>query len=266
MTDEVPRPGTCDPFEVLGSSPADGSQGVSVDSVGAFRFNDFPDPGTVGPNNMTLWAGVFYHTGQFAVSLVDRTVTFRPAGNLATDRAYTLALQPTVRSIRGCQLVPHEPTPDGRPDPAYSISFRTAAADAQPTPPRPLTAPVSLADVTSLFARRCAGSGCHLDAAADADASSRGADCFAIPPARLSLCARDARAQLVGVGAEQVPRLVRVSPHDSARSYLLRKLVGAPPVTGHEGAPVANEPGIDSADLHLLESWIDSGAPAAPPP
>jgi len=260
-TDELPRPGTCDPFEVIGSSPADGSQAVSTDVVGAFRFNDFPDPGTVGPNNMTLWTGVYYHTGQFAISLVDRTASFRPASPLVPDRAYTLLLQPTVRSIRGCALQPHPATADGRPDPAYAVSFKTAAANAETMPPRPIAQPVSFADITSLFVRQCSGAGCHLQAPTGA-VSEPGADCSEIPASGLSLCARDAHAHLVGIGAQEVPRLVRVAPHDSARSYLLRKLVGAPPVMGHEGTPIANQAGISTPDLHLLEAWIDSGAPA----
>ena len=63
---------------------------------------------------------------------------------------------------------------------------------------------------------------------------------------------------MVGVISKQVSRLAIVAPRDSARSYLLRKLLGAPPVTGHQGPP---EDALADAELVALQSWIDSGAP-----
>lgn len=277
-TGDLPRPGTCDPFEIVGSYPDDGSAGVATDVVGAFRFNDFPDPETVGPANMSLWTGVYYHTGTFSVSLVDRAVRFRPTSPLAGDRLYTMQLLPTVESLRGCQLGPPPRPPGPWAMSAYLVSFRTAVPTSvagTEAPVRPLPRPVSFGDVTALFARDCAGAGCHVEAPPAAtggqtggaagdpgSGSALGLDCPAIPASGLSLCARDALEQLVGIGAAEVPRLIRVAPHDSARSYLLRKLVGAPPVTGHLGTPVVGQPGISVEDLHLLEAWIDSGASA----
>jgi hypothetical protein len=269
-TGDLPRSGTCDPFEVTGSYPADGSAGIATDVVSSFRFNDFPDPDTVGSSSMSLWTGVYYHTGDFSVSLVDRSVGFRPTSALASDRLYTLRLLPTIMSLRGCELGPPPAPPGPWAMPAYLVSFRTAvptSVNGEDQPVRPVPRPVSFSDVTALFARDCSGAGCHVEdaAAAGADvgaASQLGLDCPPIPASGLSLCARDAHQQLIGIGAAEVPRLIRVTPHDSARSYLLRKLVGAPPVMGHQGTPVFGQPGISLDDLHLLESWIDTGAPS----
>jgi hypothetical protein len=274
-TGDLPRAGTCDPFEIVGSYPTDGSVGIATDVVGTFRFNDFPDPETVGPGNMSLWTGVYYHTGTFSISLVDRAVRFRPTSPLASAQLYTLQLLPTVKSLRGCQLGPPPKPPGPWAMPAYLVSFHTAvptSIDGTEAPARPLPRPVSFADVIGLFARDCSGSGCHVqagDAATTGSAGgagpdlSSGIDCPAIPASGLSLCSRDALDQLLGKGAVEVPRLIRVAPHDSARSYLLRKLLGAPPVIGHQGTPVFGQPGISLEDLHLLEAWIDSGAPAS---
>jgi hypothetical protein len=274
-TGDLPRAGTCDPFEIVGSYPTDGSIGIATDVVGTFRFNDFPDPETVGPGNMSLWTGVYYHTGTFSISLVDRAVRFRPTSPLASDRLYTLQLLPSVKSLRGCQIGPPPRPPGPWAMPAYLVAFRTAvptSIDGTDAPARPLARPVSFADVTALFARDCAGAGCHVQvnpavtgggagAARQGHAPGRGGT--AIPASGLSLCSRDALDQLLGKGAVEVPRLIRVAPHDSARSYLLRKLLGAPPVIGHQGTPVFGQPGISLEDLHVLEAWIDSGAPAS---
>ena len=261
-TDELPHPGTCDPFEITGSSPAAEEVDVPVDAVGTFRFNDFPNPDSVGPGNMSLWTGVYYHTGTFLVSIVDRTVSFRPTSPLAPDRQYTLALQPSVRSLRGCQLQPPQPNPDGRPQTSFFVPFRTAAIGSGAMLPTPVSPSATFTDLTALFARRCSGSGCHLQPGANGLPDSPAEnECSEIPASHLSLCARDARRQLLGISALQVPRLARVVPYDSARSYLLRKLVGAPPVLGHEAVAVASQPGISTEELRIIESWIHSGAP-----
>jgi hypothetical protein len=79
---------------------------------------------------------------------------------------------------------------------------------------------------------------------------------------RLSLCAAEARDKLVGEPSRQIARLVRVAPQDSARSYLLRKLIGAPPVVGHLGVPNDD---LSQDELRTLQSWIDTGAQQPPP-
>jgi len=51
--------------------------------------------------------------------------------------------------------------------------------------------------------------------------------------------------------------MVRVQSHDSSRSYLLRKLLGAPPTVGHNGPPGGTQ---TADDLKSLARWIDLGA------
>jgi len=43
-------------------------------------------------------------------------------------------------------------------------------------------------------------------------------------------------------------------PHDSARSYLVRKLLGAPPAPARHGDATDDE-------VAWLERWIEGGAP-----
>ena len=73
--------------------------------------------------------------------------------------------------------------------------------------------------------------GCHLDDDDGADGGCAGA----APAAGLSLCAAEAWAALVDVPSRQTDALRLVEPGDSARSYLLRKLL---PATA-DGGPIA---------------------------
>jgi hypothetical protein len=118
--------------------------------------------------------------------------------------------------------------------------------------------------VVDIFARHCAGSSCHLDTSSGRSPEDP-ASCLRISAAggRLSLCAADAHDNLVGVPSRQIARLVRVAPQDSARSYLLRKLLGAPPVVGHLGVPGDT---LTDDELRALQSWIDTGAQPPPAP
>ena len=108
--------------------------------------------------------------------------------------------------------------------------------------------------MVGLFGGHCAGGGCHLSRTGTPGSD---AACPDTPAGALSLCARDAYDQLVGVPSVQAGRLVRVAPQDSSRSYLLRKLVGAPPLVGHTASP---QNGLSRDDLLAVEAWIDTGA------
>jgi hypothetical protein len=91
-----------------------------------------------------------------------------------------------------------------------------------------------------------------------------GDGCLTAPAAGLSLCDREARGALVDVPSRQVSRLDLVKRNDSARSYLLRKLLPgdtddrpAPGALGHRDPPGAPLP---TDDLRLIARWIDTGA------
>ena len=153
-----------------------------------------------------------------------------------------------LRSLSGCPAIEDE-----RP-------FRTSAATALPPRQRPTAVPFT-AEVRSIFARSCAGAGCHR---AEGSEAAPNGGCLARPAALLSLCDRDAVAALVGVPSSQVPRLRLVEENDSSRSYLLRKLLPgatpdrpAPTALGHRdppGAPLSRD------ELHAIARWIDTGA------
>lgn len=264
-TAELPRTGTCEPFELTGVAPAPGSRGVAPNVTLAATFSDFPEPETVDAGSILLYTGVFYHIGRFWVDLVDRRALFKTSGDLRMGLGYTFVVKPTIRSLRGCLLQP--PPPDGiggKAPTVYAFQFQTVAAgDSRPPVPVP-PGPTTYGQVMSVFGAHCAGGGCHLDVATSERASSAAAPaatrCLAAPGGGLSLCERDARAALVGVPSRQVSPLVLVASSDSSRSYLLRKLVGAPPLVGHSGVPSNDD--LSREDKRIIQDWIDRGAPA----
>jgi hypothetical protein len=117
-------------------------------------------------------------------------------------------------------------------------------------PPAP-----ALADVQAIFEASCAGSSCHID--------PTGA-CLAAPFGGLSLCAAEARDALVDVPSREVSSLALVAPLDSARSYLLRKLLpatsGGGPVPGILGQREPPGPPLSRDQLVTISAWIDGGA------
>jgi len=205
-------------------------------------FNDYPDPDSLGPDDFLLTTGVFYYTGTYAVDLLGKAVSFRTAGSLRTNLGYTLSVGPPLQSLSGCQTT------------LQQRSFRTGDGPASPTP-RP-TVPFSA--VAPILAARCGGSGCHRQ-----DPAS-GGDCVDVPAAGLSLCDADAVRALVDVRSREVGHLNLVSPNDSARSYLLRKLLSASPgggpiptVLGQREPP--GDPLTDD-EITTIAAWIDTGA------
>jgi hypothetical protein len=262
-TDDLPHPGTCGALQLVDLVPAPDAHDVPGDVTLTLTFSDFPDPDTISTSTVVLFTGFYYHTGRYWVDLVDRRARFRPSGPLTPDLGYTLVIRPGIRSLRGCKLEPPPALAGGTRPAAYSFYFQIASEGAAP-PADPPPPAATYRDVVGIFARHCAGSSCHLDVAGGRSADDPSA-CLAEEAAggRLSLCAAEAHGNLVGVPSRQIARLVRVAPRDSARSYLLRKLLGAPPVVGHLGVP--NDTLTDD-ELHALQSWIDTGARLPPPP
>jgi hypothetical protein len=253
-TQEAPRVGTCDPFQIVNVHPGANATDVSPDVKVTVTFNDFPDPDSVDTSTLRLFTGLFYHTGRFGVDLIERQAFFQPAGSLTLGRGYTVIVEPGIRSLRGCQLNAPPPTSDGMHPDSYAVMFTTLDPELiRPLPP--VASPPTFADVVGVFGGHCAGAGCHLG---DGMVPTDDAGCLRSSGAGLSLCARDARVDLLGVPSSQVDGLVLVVPGDSSRSYLLRKLVGAPPVTGHFGSPQGE---VSVEDLRRIQHWIEAGAP-----
>jgi hypothetical protein len=238
-----PYPGACDPLLALSWSPPPDSAGVPLDPEVRVVFSDYPDPDTLGASNFVLTTGVFYYTGSYSVDLMDKAAVFRPANLLRPENGYTITVLPTVHSLSGC------------PTTVQQRSFRTGSDVAGLGQPPA----VAFGAVQPIFAARCGGAGCHRPgdgAAGDA--------CLDGPAAGLSLCDRDALQALVNVPSREVSALLLVRPNDSARSYLLRKLLPATPgggpvpgTLGHRDPP--GDP-LTDAELRTVSRWIDSGA------
>jgi hypothetical protein len=259
-TSEEPREGVCLPFELTSLSPPDGATNVSPDALFVYSFTDFPEPDTAISANFGVFSGPYYYTAHEAVDLVGRTVLFKPTSSLPSGLGFTLGMTTNVASLRGCPIVPPPALPSGKQPTSYYFSFHTAEPGTD-VPPDPTAAPATFAQVLDVMAAHCAGAGCHLSSPAEGDTSG---GCLDTPGGGVSLCAAQAYDDLVGITSRQVSRLAIVAPRDSARSYLLRKLLGAPPVSGHV-APPADV--LTEADLRTIESWIDSGAaPLSPTP
>lgn len=253
QTDQIPRVGECPPFQLVDVSPPDEAIDVSPDVSIVFTFTDFPEPDTAVHQNFGIYSGPYYYTAHELVDLIRRTVTFKPTSSLPRGIGFTLSLSPQVTSLRGCALAQPPSGPTGVRPTAYYFSFRTVERDVAIPAPDPLPPPATFAQVLQVMAARCAG-GCHLP---DPGSGPREM-CLPEPAGGVTLCSRQAYGSIVGVTSRQVGRLTIVAPGDSARSYLLRKLLGAPPTTGHRGPPgnvISNE------ELAIIQSWIDAGAP-----
>jgi hypothetical protein len=221
--------------------PRPNQVGVPTDVVFRITFDDYPDPDTVRSDSILLTTGYFWVPGTYGVDLIGKAAVMRPISGLSPDVGYALHLRPALGSLAGC------------PGTSEDVDFITGL---RPAGQPPVTTP-ALAEVQAIFDARCGG-GCHLGAGADPTA------CADPPAAGLSLCAPDARDALVGVPSRQVGRLRLVEPGDSARSYLLRKLVPAnaagapiPGVSGQREPP--GEP-LPEDQLRLIAAWIEGGA------
>jgi hypothetical protein len=240
-TASTPYPGGCATLIPTVWEPAANSLGAPTDVVVRVTFNDYPDPNTVNSDSLLLTTGFFWIPGVYGVDLPAKTATLRPWRPLSPNLAYTLHLVPGLHSLDGCAA------------PDTTREFRTGAGPEGASPP-PVPA---FADIQALFEARCGG-GCHLDA------SVPGGGCLGAPAGGLSLCAAESWDALVGVPARQESALLRVAPGDSARSYLLRKLIPDPP----DGGPIPTvlgqrePPGapLDPAEIEAVAAWIDSGA------
>lgn len=237
-TDTTPYPGVCVPMVVTGSSPAVDSVGAPTNLVVKVRFSDYPDPDTVETTSMLLTTGVFRVPETYRVDLASKTAIMKPVGSLVPLLGYTASVFPGVASLAGCS------------GPFRLLSFMTGDG---PLDDPPAPAP-TLADVQPILDGHCAGN-CHADAVGG---------CLVAPASGLSLCAPDSRNALVDVPSREVSSLRLVQPGDSARSYLLRKVLPAtagggpiPTTLGQREPP--GDP-LTQDQLATLTAWIDGGA------
>lgn len=244
-TDVQPFPGGCISFEAVSWNPRSMAQNVPTNAAVKVTFADYPDPETVNASSLLLTTGIFWHTGIYRVDLLTKTVLFRAPTPLRPDLEYTVTVFPPLRSLQGC---------------GTSLQQRSFRTGEQPTPDPPEPPATPLSAVLPIFAASCSGSGCHR-AGADAPTAD---GCLEAPAKGLSLCDTQAYDALVGVPSREVSRLRLVAPHDSSRSFLMRKLLSPDP----SGPPVPTTPGhrdppgsaLDETALRTISNWIDTGA------
>ncbi|HEY6477320.1 MAG TPA: Ig-like domain-containing protein [Polyangia bacterium] len=219
-------------------SPYGNEFDVPTDPTVDLTFSDYPDPDTVGEPTMLLTTGVYRVPEIYRVDLARKAVTMRPVGQLNSQLGYTETVTDGLASLAGCTGLFAQRT------------FTTGEGPANP--PTPAVPP--LADVQTIFAAACAGS-CHAD-------TSGG--CLAAPAAGLSLCAAEARDALFDVPSREVGTLLLVAPLDSARSYLVRKLLpataGGGPIPGTLGQREPPGSPLSPDQLETIVAWIDGGA------
>jgi Bacterial Ig-like domain len=220
-------------------SPYGNEFNVPLDPIIDLTFSDYPDPDTVGEPTMLLTTGVYRVPEIYRVDLARKAVIMTPSGQLNSQLGYTITVAAGVASLAGCSGT------------FAQRSFTTGESPANaPSPSVP-----ALADVQTIFTAACAGSKCHSDASGG---------CLAAPAAGLSLCAAEARDALVAVPSREVSSLALVAPLDSARSYLVRKLLpataGGGPIPGTLGQREPPGPPLSPDQLETIVAWIDGGA------
>jgi hypothetical protein len=221
--------------------PAGNSVDAPTNPIVRIAFDDYPDPDTVDADGLSLTTAIYWIPATYSVDLVGRTVTMRPWGGLIGELGYMIHLHPALQSLGGC------------PGTEAQRQFRTGTSGTDhPAPPA-----ATLADVQGIFTAHCAG-GCH---------AATSGECLATPYGGVSLCADEAHDALVDVPARQQEGARLVAPADSARSYLLHKLLppaptgAVAPAAGHRGAGLIGED-LTEAELRTLAAWIDGGAPS----
>jgi hypothetical protein len=223
---------------VTSSSPAVESAGAPTDLVIGIRFSDYPDPDTVATTSLLLTTGVFRVPETYRVDLADKTVRMTPVGELVPMLGYTASVFPDLRSLAGCATT------------FKLIAFTTGAGPAN-IPPAPVP---TFSDLQPILAGHCAGN-CHANPSGG---------CLPSPAAGLSLCAPEARNALINVPSREVSSLLLVAPADSARSYLLRKVLPATaddgPIPTTLGQREPPGPPLTQAQLATIAAWIDGGA------
>jgi hypothetical protein len=232
----------CVPLHLVGSVPLPNSVAVPTDVTFRLTFDDYPDPDQVRSDSILLTSGYFWVPGSYGVDLIGKTAVMRPIHALVPQLGYSLHLRPALSSLAGC------------PGSSEDIEFITGDGPAG-DPPQP---PATFDSVQRIFTTRCAGAGCHLEG------GDKGGACLAAPAAGLSLCAPEAWGALVAVPSREDNQLLRVESGNSARSYLLRKLLPAAgsggPITGVYGQREPPGEPLPEDQLRAVARWIDGGA------
>jgi uncharacterized protein (TIGR03118 family) len=82
-------------------------------------------------------------------------------------------------------------------------------------------------------------------------------------PGVQNLTAGHTFANVVNVASIEQPGLLRIKPNDAANSYLVKKILGAPGITGSRmpfGCGTTSNPCLDQATIDMVQTWVNQGA------
>jgi hypothetical protein len=234
------------------ADPPPGADGkLTRDAVVRIVLDDFPDPDTATFGPLLLRSGVANYDIDVRVDLPGRAILVHPRSLLQPDAEYEVLVSPNVRALDGRVV--------GGQGFAATVSTGEALADL------PAPAPLAWSDVQPILLG-CSAE-CHSSKPPTVFPVERSLDFFRAPG--------DATFGVIDVPslsqAGTANPLYRVTPGDSARSVLLRKLLGGDaheastdppyPEIGVDGRrmPLAGDP-LDDDSIRAIQRWIDGGA------
>jgi hypothetical protein len=223
---------------VTADPPPDANGLIARDAVVRVVFDDYPDPDTAVFGPVLLRSGNANFDVDVRVDLARKSILVHPRSLLQPDDQYELLLAPDVRAL------------DGRAVPAGGLVALISVGETIAN--TPAAAQVAWSAVAPVL-EQCSPA-CHAP-----PQSLRSLD-FLRPP-------DDPKYGLIGVPSlsqeNTANPLARVQPLDSARSVLLRKLLGG---NAHEAAgdPPYPEMGIDGRRMPIQANPLTQ--PAPPPP
>ncbi len=244
------------------TEPTSPSGDAFRDATIRVQFDDYPDPDTVVYGGFVLESGANSFDMAIKEDLVGRSVLLKPRTLLQADTDYVLLVAHTVRALSG-RAIKH--------DQVFNLHTGSDLAGAAAAPAK-LT---WLADIAPVL-QGCSPF-CHspVDQSGNLRAPYRGLDFTADPtdPTYGVIGVPSIGSSEIGIPHE------RVAPNDSARSILLRKMLGGDHHDASFDPPypemqidgrrmpldlVLMQPALDplgESFIAEVQSWIDQGAP-----
>jgi hypothetical protein len=240
------------PFKVITvtTDPPSGADGAYRDARLRVVFDDYPDPETATFGPILLRSGKGAFDVDISVDLLGKAIVVRPR-SLLDSVHYELLVSAKVGAL------------DGRTVGGSGYSQEIAVGTDLNPSPAPSPSPVTWSSLSD-FLPSCAPY-CHT-----IDHRCPGRDGKQQPSRQLDLTLQPSDPDYTTLGLVNVPSvgqvdtpdpLLRVSPFNSARSVLLRKLIGGDAHADSQDPP-APEMGVDGRRMPLQENPCD---PTLPP-
>jgi hypothetical protein len=191
---------------------ATSDDGAARDADIRLTFDDYPDPDTAVFGPVLLRSGTVNFDADVRVDLVGRAIVIHPRALLAANSVYEVALAPTVRAL------------DGRSVGGRGFFTKIAVGSGRRDPARPQERLIWDGDDGVGQQLNGCSSTCHsrVGASGEDRDPTRRLDFTRMPDDPIY-----GVINVPSVGLAGTPwQLARVTPYDSARSVLLRKLLG----------------------------------------